>query len=176
LAIPNDNPFQLLQLLQLLLLLLLLLLHVITLRKRHDRHSLGRVETSHKLDNKHNLTHHTRGGPLRLCLCLSLSLSLSLSLHKENGRFFTQFHNFFVLDKIEFCKPELATHKCEFREHFGDGNRDATSEEREESSRIPDTWGLGLPAAETTAGSGRVGSSTWEGDGNNGGKVGTRPS
>ncbi len=42
LAIPN-NPFQLLQLLQLLLLLLLLLLHLLTLRKRNDRHSLGRL-------------------------------------------------------------------------------------------------------------------------------------
>jgi hypothetical protein len=72
---------------------------------------------------------------------------VSLSLHKENGRFFTQFHNFLVSDKVEFCEPELATHKCEFREHFGDGNRDATSEEREESSRIPDTRGWSEPAA-----------------------------
>lgn len=88
-------------------------------------------------------------------ITLAGALSLSLSLHKENGRFFTQFHNYFVLDKIEFCELELAIHKCEFREHFGDGNRDATSEEREESSRIPDTRGLGLPTAGTTAGSGR---------------------
>ncbi len=57
------------------------------------------------------------------------------------------------------------------------GMQRAKGEKRARGSRTQGVWDCRrLGPRPGRVGSGRVGSSTWEGDGNNGGKVGTRPS